>query len=390
MGVTYSVYDFVTGDPLGILPIKAGADWSTALNRSDSLSCAVDLRDPENRKLGLKPLTEPGRTILAATIEGPSGSVERVLAAGLIDGRGWDEDEMTMPLEATGIWDGYFGKTNIMPKSGVTGTLVLDVPKKEGSKKINPAFDTSYDDDDLDLGSIGRQLIAMRLAYTGAPQTIDLPPLVAGTATRSYEWADFKTVAEALDELVDVLDGPDFYFEPVIENDKLRFKLRHGTKAAPRLGSSVGSWPLGEESPISGFTLDDDGTGIASDAWLSADRAEGFTLYARSRNDTIALGYPPADAVDTSRSTVRRQSTLDNYAEELAEESSRPHREVGFSVRGDYPDLPLGDYRAGDVVTIDPWEGHPYLDEPLTVRITSIKGDETADEGTVAIGCVVL
>lgn len=381
-GVSYALADFVTGGPILDLPIREGASWAAQLNRPDALSCSVDMNDPDALALDLRSSTEPKKTVLLARTDD-----DIVLAWGLIDSRDWDEDERTLTLTAGGVWGSYFGKTIIAPAAARTATLI--VPDAEGYPSVNPALSTAFSG--LSLGTIGKRLVEQRLAWPGAPTAFVLPADEAGTAERSYSFADMKRTGAALTDLTNVENGPDFAFDAARAPDglSLRYVMRAGTTAQPRLGTDVGSWPLGGLSPVTGLKVTDDGASLASAAWLTAGKSAGAAVLSRALNEALVTNsqYPPLDEVDTSHNDVSVQATLDAYAARMIGYGSRTFRELSFSVRADATPA-LGGYRPGDIVTLDVPDGHPYLVQSIPVRITSMSGDEAGL--SVKIGCVIL
>ena len=164
------------------------------------------MNDPDALALDLRSSSEPNKTLLIARTDD-----DVVLAWGLIgdDGREWDEDSRTLSLSASGILSSFFGKTIIAPSAAKTDALI--VPDAEGYPVVNPALNSSYAG--LSLGSIGKRLVAARLAWTGAPAVFDLPPDEIGTRERAYLFASMKSIGAALGDLTGVVNGPDFAFE---------------------------------------------------------------------------------------------------------------------------------------------------------------------------------
>ena len=385
-GVRYALADFVTGDPIAELPVMEGAKWTTQVNRPDSLSCTVDLNDADVRRLDLRSSSEPNKTVLYARTEDD----DNVLAWGVIgDGdRKWDEDSFTVALSATGIEDGIFGAVPIAPASALTAPLtVLDA---DGFPVPNPALDTIISG--YSHGTIGKKLVEQWLAWPGAPAgAFILPPDELGKREQSYSFAALKALSAALDDLVKQEGGPDFAFDAVRASDglRLRYVMRHGSEAEPRIGVRVGSWSIGgEASPISGLTMTDAVAAGPSVGFMSAGKSSAAVLLSRVvRPGPIANGYPPLAIVDTSRSDVVEQATLDGYNNENMDDAERTIFDLSFTVRGDAAPG-LGAYRPGDMVDLDPPDNHPWHRGPIPIRIMSMTGDESGRD--VEIGCVVL
>lgn len=382
-GVSFALADFRTGGPIVDLPVMKGATWGAQLNRPDELTCKIDLNDPDALALDLRSASEPNKTVMIARTDD-----DIILAWGMIPdgGREWDEDAKVLTLSATGISSSYFGQCIIAPSTALTAALV--VPDAEGYPVVNPALDTTLSG--WSHGTIGKKLVAQRLAWPGAPTVFDLPADEIGTRTQTWTFASMKSIGSALEDLTKQEGGPDFAFDAQRAPDglSLRYVMRHGTEATPRIGTDVGVWSLGEMSPVTGLKIKDALAAGASVAWMTAGKQAGAALVSRARNEAlIAAGYPPIDVVDTSRSDVSVQATLDRYNAALIADAANTIRDLEFSVRADASPR-LGQYRPGDTVTLDVPDGHPWHTKPIPIRITSISGNEAAK--SVKIGCVIL
>ncbi len=382
-GVSFGLVDFVTGGPILDLPVMEGASWAAQLNRPDALSCSVDMNDPDALALDLRASTEPNKTIIFARTDD-----DIILAWGLIpdDGRTWNEDTKTLDLSATGISSSFFGNTIIAPASALTADLItLD---GDGFPQVNPALDTSLSG--WSHGTIGKKLVEQRLAFPGAPTVFDLPADEPGTRQQTYLFSAMKSIGSALDDLTKQEHGPDFAFDAQRGPSglALRYVMRHGSEATPRIGTDVGVWGLGPGSPITDLKVTDAAAAGASAGWMTAGKSAGAVLISRLLNASmLTAGYPPLDIVDTSHNDVSVQATLDSYNAENMRDASTPTRDLSFNVRADASPR-IGQYRPGDTITLDVPEGHPWLTTSIPIRITSIAGDETGL--SVKIGCVIL
>lgn len=382
-GVSYALADFVTGGPILDLPVMEGASWSSQLNRPDEVSCSVDMRDPDVLALDLRASSEPNKTILLARNDD-----DVILAWGLIsdDDRTWNEDTKTLDLSCQGVWSSYFGSTPIMPPSARTAALTVLDP--EGFPIVNPALDTTLSG--WSHGTIGKKLVAQALAWPGAPSAFILPADEVGIREQSYLFSAFKSVGDALDDLVGQEHGPDFAFDAQRASNglSLQYVMRHGSEATPRIGVDVGVWSLGDNSPITGLSITDSVAAGAAYGWMSAGRQDGAALFSRLVDESIlAAGYPPRAIVDTSHSDVSKQVTLDSYNAANLADAKTPIRDLSFSVRGDATPA-LGAYRPGDRILLTVPSKHPWHTTDIPIRLTSVSGDETGK--TIKIGCVIL
>lgn len=383
--VSFGLADFVSGGPILDLPVMEGATWNVQLNRPDAISCSIDMRDPDALKLDLRSSTEPMKTVIVAY-----NADDVMLAWGLIPeegGRTWNNDDKTLDLVATGVQSSYFGSTVIAPASVLTAPLTIIGP--DGYPIVNPTLDTTLSG--WSHGTIGKKLIQQRLAFPGAPTVFDLPPDEPGTREQTYLLGSMKTIGAALDDLTKQEGGPDFAFDAVRASNGLglRYVVRHGSEAKPRLGTDVGSWNIGgPKSPITGLKISDAAAAGASLGLMTSGKQGGAALVSRVRNTAlVASGYPPFDIVDTSRSDVTVQATLDGYNRENMADAEHTIFDLDFSVEGDASPS-IGQYRPGDIVNLDPPDKHPWITDSIRIRIMSVSGDETGKK--LKIGCVIL
>lgn len=385
-GITYSLLDFVTGKRIIDLPIRKGASWSAQLGRPDSLSCSVNMRQALAAGLDLRSASEPNKTVMIARTD-----EDVIIAWGLIgdDGREWDEDGKVVDFTAAGIEDTWLGRNPIGPASALISALTVN--DAEGFKVPNPALNTTFSG--MSHGTIGKRLVAQLLTWPGAPTVFDLPPDEVGTRTETYSFASLKSVGSALSDLTEQEDGPDFAFRAVRDGTGigLRYQMIHGSEAQPRIGSHLGVWPIsGPRTPITNLKVKDSVAAGAFAGWMTGGKQSGNIIMSRVWSlDRIADGYPPLSIVDTSRSDVSVQTTLDSYNRANTKEAAAPIRDISFSVRSDVSPY-LGSYRPGDTVDLDVPTDHLWLPpgQTIRVRIMSMSGDEKGK--TVKIGCVIV
>lgn len=376
--VSFHTVEFTTGKPIADLPIMEGASWATMLNKPDSLSCELDLRDDDVRALEIDAVTEPKRVLLYA--RSPFGEV---LGFGLISDTDKSEDGSKLSVNASGFWQ-YMNRRVIAPPAARTGQLVL------ANGTPNPAMDTTLSN--LSLGSIGKRLVAQAMSWPGASgiPMVYPPDQVEDRVGRTYLLSSLKTVGSALADLTGNENGPDFAFDAVLgSDDRLTYVMRHGSTASPKLGLERGSWNVGGEAgEVVGFHEFLDGVDLSTMIWGTSGKTAGKALFARAENaQLIADGYPPLDYVDSSHSDVSDQVTLNSYAQQNAKNTQGNYIETDFQVRGDAA-LRLGQYQVGDYVTLDLDSKLNYGMTQLRVRLTSLSGDETGR--FVKVGCTIV
>lgn len=377
VGVHYTLADYRTGGPILDLPVMEGADWAALLNRPDALSCSIDMRDPAAKALDLRSATEPRKTVLRA-----SNDDDVTLAWGLIDDdRVWDEDQRTLAISARGVWSSSFGNSIVAPAAALSADLVVD-------DIANPALDTYVVG--WDMGTVGKKLVAQRLAWPGSP-VYSLPPDAPGNSEEEYLFTSMKRVGSALTDLTNRESGVDFAFDAARGPDGLAlvYSMRHGTEASPSLGVRAFDWSLGGQTPITKLKVRDSADDLATAAWGIAGRTTGSILISRALNDDLvtASGYPPIDSVDTSHGNVALQDTLDSYTRASANWGRTSSRSLSFTVRGDAAPG-LGSFRPGDTGALSVPTDHVWLSSDIMIRITGMSGDETGRE--IKIECDVI
>lgn len=369
-GIRFALSDFVTGGPLLDVPINEGASWATVLNKADSVSCDIDMRDLDTQDLDIISAATPKKAVLSAITED-----NFVLGWGVLSEHEWSDDDSRLDLTGSGFWQ-YLDENAIMPASARTATLVMP----DGS--INPALDTLIND--VSLGTVGKRLVQQLLSWPGTPaMTYQADEVVTGR-TAPYTFASFKRIAAALNDLVKREKGPDFAFDAAIAANglDLAYSMRFGTEAKPQLGEYKGSWSVGgEDSPVKGLKVTVIGDDVATSGWMNGGKQGSRLLMSRILNDAMVTdGYAPRMFIDTTHSDVVLQATLDAYNADNVAYAAGPIMKISFSVRGDAPSLPLGQYRCGDWVDLDVGDGNRRLPEGLyRCRIVGISGDETGE-----------
>lgn len=399
----YIIGDLRTGRRILDLPVLKGP-WDDKLDTAETIRVTVDLQDPDVQALGLRNTATPAKAFLGA-VEG-----DTIKACGPIWTKHYNRDDATMELGAKGLMS-IFDHRLILPLLAAT----LDVSQwtipdpADNTKTIpNPLLTTQYSG--IWWGTMAKRLVQQCLAWTGGNIPIVFQAdEIDGVSdhTKTYLGADFKPVGEALRQLSELEGGPEINFQPRFTSDMLgvEWVMQTGTVAQPLIfGQSVPQWNLTvDESPMSEFTIDEDGTGMAALAWATGGRQADDVLVSRAYDSTLTdRGFPLMELVDSSHSTVVLQSTLDKYANLNLREARGTEETWTFTVEAypvDKDGNPAGpqinSYNVGDFcdITIAPYDpgagvGDPYIVEGGTFRrrIVGISGDELSE--TIKIQCV--
>lgn len=228
------------------------------------------------------------------------------------------------------------------------GTLVLP----DGTP--DPRCDTLLEG--YDLGTIGRMLVAQAMTAPGGTLPIQLQPVRHGTRRREYAGVELKTVDEALEQLSDVIGGPDFDFRPRWDGaDQIVWDMVSGTEEQPRLASSTEHvWEVSADwSPLSDVSVETDPTLMGSASWATAGRGDDSVIVGYAWDPyLIDNGFPLMDLVDTSHTSVTDQDTIQGYADgNLARARELPQFWDFQAQAGESPRLP--EYRVGDYCVLN-------------------------------------
>lgn len=398
----YILGDLRTGNRILDLPVIAGP-WESRIDTAETISVTIDMQNPDAQLLNLRNTAAASKTFLAV-VEGVADG-EFITAAGPIWTHAYDRDTASLQLGAKGMWS-LFNHRLILPL--LAGTLPITawtVPDPADNTKTipNPNLTTSYTGQWL--GTIAKRLVAQAVSWTGGGLPIVLPSEETSTNAdhdREYIGADFKSVGEAIQELSQVDGGPEIQFVPQFKPGKLgvQWVMRVGSAAQPLLfGNTQPRWDLTvKESPMSGFHIDQDATGMGSLSWATGGRSSDDVLVSRAYNSTLVdLGYPLMEVLDSSHSSVSKQSTLDGYAAQNLMNAQQPSETWSFTVESYPSDVDgnpagpqLGSFAVGDFCQINlagfqpatetqAMVGDPYLQQagPYLNRITGMTGDET-------------
>jgi hypothetical protein len=396
----YILGDLRTGKRILDLPVLTGP-WDDNLDTAEAVKVTVDLNDPEVRKLDLRNSSAPTKTFLCV-VEGGQ------MKGGPIWTRSYDVNTRVLTLSGKGMGS-YFDHRLILP------LLARDLPVSQWTIPdptdtatpprtiANPALTSSYSG--IWLGTIAKRLVQQAQAWTGGNVPIVFQADEASSDAshvRNYLGTAFKPVGEALDDLTNVIGGPEINFEPRFTSDGLgvEWVMQVGTTAQPLLTSVPQPvvWDVTvPQSQVSDLVMAEDASKMASNAWLTGGNQSDNVLVARAIDATLVnLGYPLMESFDSSHQSVSEQATLDGYAAAAVLAGRRSTEVWSFTVEA-YPTDETGAaagpqadaYTTGDFANLiiapydeDSGRGIPYLPDGGTfqMRIIGRSGDETGQQ----------
>ena len=363
--------DLLTGRRILDVPFVS-ADWSVELNAPGAVKCTVDLRDPDVQSLDMRNAATPGKSFLAAVVDGV------VVEAGPIWARSYDRATGELTLNARGLWS-YFDHRTLLPDLGVQP--VVDPVTGESAAYANSAWSG------LSLGTIGKRIVEQSMTWPGGDLPIVFEADKAGANERNYVGAELPVIGQMLQNLTEVDDGPDIEFRPRWSTDRLGVEWLYRS-GDPRIASS--SVMLLDttvpSSPVKDLTVDDSAARMGSLGWCSGGRSADVSLVERSLDPLLLdAGFPLMERVDSSRSSVKEQATLLAYAVELARTGRKSLAQWSVAVHTGGDGEPLvTDFSVGDFVDIKLGGDLFIPDDVYRRRIVNISGQ--ADDPIIKLG----
>jgi hypothetical protein len=414
MGTRYLLGDLVTGGRIVNLPVLKGSQ-SDDLDTAESISVTVKMNNDVVRTLDLSNAATVAKTYLAAVDTGAFGQYGKVLGAGPVWNTSYDRSAGTLEITAKGMYS-IFDHRFVLPP--IAATVPVDqwtVPDPADTTGVgtipNPVVASTWSN--MSLGSIAVSAVAQSMSWPGGALPIILPDIEHDTDpehTRTVQGADFKTVGSFLDDLINVIGGPEINFMPRFTADNLAMEwvMQVGTNEEPLLYSqTVMAWNVtAKDSPVKSLTIDVDGSGMGSISWATGGRQSDTVLVSRVTSSTLTdAGYPLMEVVDSTHSDVVKQSTLDGYAAGNLTAATRPSETWQFSVKahpvdknGNAAGPQIDDYDVGDFIKlhIDPYNdendrGDLYLPGggDIALRIVGLSGDEKGEDVQIQCAPVV-
>lgn len=350
------------------------ASWSVGINEAEDIKVTIDLNDP--REVGRN-----WRNIVDASKSGIAVEQNGRWYGGQILPKDWDEDDQSLTVTAKGILS-WLGVMFVGPPAAETAVIINPT-----TKLANAALNTTYSG--VDLGTIIKKLVQQACSWSGAGIPIMYQADRAGTATRTYEFLDFKTVASAITDISEVIGGPEFRFElRQTDETHLGWLLVTGTEAAPLLQSStVHTWDSAALIPsATGVSESSDPSEMADISFATGGRTDDTAMVARAVSTKLRdAGFLLRMKLDSTHSDVKIQATLNGYAAEGLRTGSKEIKFRKFSAKADLAPF-LNEYYPGDLCTVNV-EGSGYLPAGAPVRrIAKISGDESGEFIEITLG----
>lgn len=333
------IAETLSGQIMADVAPSAEPTFTRKINDKGELRVRVNVGTDANTRVDFHTYTRPGKYSWALAY----GSY--IVQAGPIWTHSFTDSTGSLEVSCGGLFSLFSRRVTRNP----TGHTAI----------VDPSEDLTYTN--LSLRGIMRQLVADNLAqvYYDVPSLI-LPPTEAGTATRTYYGYELKSIADNMDDLSGVIDGPEFDFAPQFSADGSRIEWRLDI-GGPLLGdqSSAAVWDYGtEQAPVDTIDPDVDGSAApCSRVWVKGTGDERALLTGFAEDLTWQQqGYPATDYVDGDHTSASVQQTLEDYADADLAEFRTPTEKWACTVRitgtGGVEYAPaLGNWALGDAPT---------------------------------------
>lgn len=344
------VAETLTGDIIADIVPRDLPAFTRAITDKGAWTVNVIPHDRHNQHLDLHALTDVGRYSWVVAYG------NYICQAGPVTTYQYDENTHNLSVSGTGL-QGLFARRVVRNVNGGNTAIT------------HTSQDLSYTN--LTLASVARNLVEENMKQEFYELPLDLPAVQTGTNERTYQGYDLATVWDRLEELADVIDGPEIDFWPAFQG--LQNKVRwHMITGNPLLGDqeSAAVWDYGGALTA----IDVDVNGSASPCmrvWSKGSGSEREMKVGFYKDHTLtALGFPPTDYVDSEHTSATTVAVLDGHARIAQQEFAYPVETWTCSVRIDNgQDLSpsLGSWQLGDAPQYGV-SGHPWLADGMYRR----------------------
>lgn len=335
---TYLAADLRGGQILDELPLT-GVSFGRELNGSGTFRGSLPLGDPDIGVRNPRLVTQPAKTAIYVDRDGV------LIWGGIIWTRRYDSGHQVLEI-AGADFASYFDHRYVLP-------AVL--PSKLASAVVG--FDA------IEQNEIARSLVNLAQQATGGDIGIELPMSTSEIyRDRHYHGYDLQSVGDALENLANVINGPDFLFDVYwgADNQPHR-RLVLGT---PRLGQQGTERIFELGANVTSYSVDEDGAAMTTRDYATGAGEEEATPIAVAENPcAYDIGWPLLED-EEGYSTVETLGTLQEHADADLITTRLPlvHHEV--TARADREPY-VGTYAPGDDMRLIIPAGDPYYSDGL-------------------------
>lgn len=363
-GRRLAVGDVRTGKIQAWLPFQS-LKWGQRLNASGPVTAVIRPYSDAMAGHNVRALTATVKQF-AAVVEG-----DRILEAGPIWTRPFDEDTGEMTINALGLWSLFDKRKNVPGAALVPGAKVTEMG-------IYPRG--------LHIGSIARELVRVSIQDNpyGGDLPVVLPASIPGDQDRDYPGYNLSWLGDDLRELTKAEGGADLRFRPRFRADNptyIEWVMEHGAVDLLVQDGPDWLWDVRvERSGVAKLGVSQDGTGVASKSWVpGSGQEQAMRLASDMDTSLVDAGYPWTEAEEAA-SQEEDMAVLQSLANRKQADSRHPWDTWSMTVRADVAPV-LGEYLPGDWALVNTPENHPVLPlgGKIRVRILAVDGDASND-----------
>jgi hypothetical protein len=278
-----------TGAVLGELPLTQDPAWSQQINQSGSWTALTPIGGSGGlSKATLRSLAKGGRVGVACCF-GTGAATDYIAQAGPI----WTGQ---CPQEQPSVWQlGGAGFASLL-----AATDLID------PNTATPLVVTNS------MQGIAVALLNAAQALNPLPVDIPAGPFT-GITTMTYQWYDFATVWQRLQELTQLAGGPDVYFRPYFsDSSHIRWQAVVGNPYITQAGAPL-LFDYG--SNLTSCLPSSDSSKLATTVYAKGNGVEAGILWRQAVDTTLTgNGYPKLVYNDSSHSDVIDLNVLANWA----------------------------------------------------------------------------
>lgn len=362
------VYSTTSGRVLYDLDLADEPDWSARVNDTGGGRIAVPLLGGA-RTIRVREWCVPWRYSIGV-LRG-----DTVCQAGPIVPYAPATDKPLMTLAFKGFWE-LLNRRVLHNKAWNPAT----------AKITDPSADITLTDS---LPNIARSIVDHGTDWQNRPGStlpLDLPAVLpgGGANVRTYPGYEAAYVGQRLQELTQVENGPDVYFQPYLTTSGGSRYIRHRMLAGnPLLVQLGGALKFDYRSTLASLSIAGDGSGLANAAFVKGSGNEAGTTFGYATDPAlITAGWPALDMVDTGHTSASGQSTLDGWARaNVALYGTQPEQWKAV-VRAD-ADPPWGAYNPGHYADYSVKNHHWLPNGIYNYRILGVSRDSGTPRGCV-------
>jgi len=353
-----------TGDRTNFIRPVSGT-WKRSLSSEGEIECTMDMRGHDVTKLNLGLAAEEWRTYLAVEKDG------RIRQAGPILGHQFNDDDQTLVLKAGGF------KSYLQHRVQTVWPIVdlaTDTVTYRGS-----------------YGDIARSIIRGMMMRPGGDLPIVVPNIVeGGTRVRTLNNFDLSYVGDLIDNLTNIINGPDIVFRPRLRADGLgvEWEMLTGTDDDDEIHGTVDAEPVWDHSArkttVRSLSVNRSGANLADEAFALGGGQQDKLIMARSNRTGLRdRGFPLMQA-QLNLNSVSEITTAQGYADRQSQFGQKSVVTWDMKVSANMPPR-ITEYQEGDYIRVRVGV-HKYIPAgEYRMRLLDIASDALENEVTLTI-----